>query len=105
VSGPWQMDKVDYVHEVLEANLPRHLRMVLVACTALSDFQGFVKLNLSLIAPAAGYRRRYASQAIDELVALEWITHLNHQADAKLTYGKPFKGPLMVPETDDSSPP
>lgn len=80
-------DKESLARALLASRVPRPQRLVMAACMALADVDGFVKLDLELLAPLSGYRRMYVRPILDSLVLQGWLYALGDNT-AKLTYGE-----------------
>ena len=80
-------DKVDFATAFLAAGLPRPQRLVMTACMALADADGFLDVDVPLLAPMSGYRRMHIRATVDSLILQGWLYAVGDNK-VKLTYGE-----------------
>jgi hypothetical protein len=80
-------DKVDFAQAFLAAALPRPQRLVMTACMALADADGFLEVDVALLAPMSGYRRMHIRASVDSLILQGWLYAVGDNK-VKLTYGE-----------------
>jgi len=67
------LNKPELIREVLQADLRGLERKVICACIGLADCDGFLDLDLSLLAPMTGNRFPYVRAALAVLIADGWL--------------------------------